>query len=186
MTVHRRHLLMLLLCCVALSSAGGCAGVPRFESPPALPVPGNSEPEVVLVYRTSSTRLNELWNSSPNAHPLPPFTACTLTLRGPQPGFASDQAVATLRIATEGESPDEVAQTSQLIPLWQLQAALDKLERDGFYKRARVLGAVSYVATNQAGRHFAKDYREITELDTLILHMHRSANTAVTRLPPVH
>ena len=57
------------------------------------------------------------------------------------------------------------------IPEWQFQSVLTKLNASGSYRRSKTVNATAFLATEIDNERFAKAYRDVPELDTLILHI---------------
>lgn len=148
--------------------------------------------------------------SPPRANPVPDFTLATLEIKHPHPAGGEDWALVTVVFESSGDraaaadlssvwnkiaglpsdaQPDgvngkrfrEVWTTD--IPRWQLEGVIAKLRQENFYKRVKVFDAHALVATEIAGDRFAKDFKEIPELDTLILRI-RGQGQLVGRTGP--
>jgi hypothetical protein len=55
------------------------------------------------------------------------------------------------------------------IPAWQVNGIMTKLQEENFFRRAKVLGADTFLAVKADGAGFGKKYRSLPELDALIL-----------------
>jgi hypothetical protein len=130
----------------------------------------------------------------PHAAPVPEFTQSTLRIEYPHPHGREGHALATavfeaspddapsgisaLWSKVTGSSDDEEPESGNAwfretwtldVPRWQLDRVLGELEKSGFFRRSKTLGAKVEVSTQIDGVRFSKPFTSVAELDSLIL-----------------
>jgi hypothetical protein len=133
---------------------------------------------------------------------LPNVTTTTLNIQRPHPdgipGYARARVVVRANGAEEskggsiwgrlvGGSDDQRAASDNAqiieawlldIPAWQVNGIVKKLQKQNFFRRAKVLGAETFLAVKADGAEFGKEYRSLPELDALILRVRREGRPA--------
>lgn len=59
------------------------------------------------------------------------------------------------------------------LPVWQVNAVVDKLRKESFFRRSKILNSEAYLGVDLDGKGFGKDYHAVPELDALILRVRR-------------
>jgi len=170
--------------------------------------------KIHISYRTRSDRLNLASADVKNS--LPDLTDSQLHLHFPHPSGRTELALATLVVLPrEKESswldrwrdsggedePGEVLDRRVLdIPARNAQAIVDQLRRDNFFQRSKPFTCESHLGVELDAVGFAKDFRSVDELDSLIMRVYRESQSgiatppglgsvpsmALRRLPPTH
>ena len=128
---------------------------------------------------------------------LPGVTTTTLEIQHPHPegipGYARARVVVRANATEEskggsiwgrliGKSDDQGpgSHNPQIIeawlldvPAWQVHGIMTKLQEQSFFRRAKVLGAETFLAVEADGAGFGKKYHSLPELDALILRARR-------------
>jgi hypothetical protein len=151
---------------------------------------------------------NASFQPASQAQYFPEFTSSTLVVTRPHPSgnpelalvtvtfhsneeTASDSAASSVWSAIAGSSDDEPSTGGGEpfrevwtldVPRWQLDNLVGKLRKQNFFRRSKILSPKATVDTFIDGRRFAKPFKEIPELDSLILQI-RSRGRLVTRTP---
>ena len=133
----------------------------------------------------------------PSPGMLPSVTTTTLEIRHPHPegmpGYARARVVVRANATEEskggsiwgrltGKSNDQDAESHKPqiieawlldVPAWQVNGIMTKLQEQSFFRRAKVLGAETFLAVEADGAGFGKKYHSLPELDALILRARR-------------
>ena len=130
-----------------------------------------------IVYRTKTDRLNLAGAD------LPPCSMATLQIQVPHPHYKADAGFAQLTVlptsvdadlspgnlvSRQVPTPDRWAGD---IPLWQLEAIVQQLEEANFFRRAKILGAETYLSVSAASGKLGRPYREVPELDAMMVRL---------------
>lgn len=122
---------------------------------------------------------------------LPNVTQSRLQIHYPHPSGRTELALAVLTVYhtadstnwtdnffasfTRGDSAPQ-PQTPQVaggwmldIPAWQVEAIQQKLRKENFFRRSRVLTAEAQLSVAEDGETFAKPYRAVPELDAILI-----------------
>ena len=130
-----------------------------------------------IVYRTKTDRLNLAGAE------LPPCSMATLQIQVPHPHYKADAGFAQLTVLPTSVdadlSPGNLAsrqvpvpdQWAGDIPLWQLEAIVQQLEEANFFRRAKILGAETYLSVSAASGKLGRPYREVPELDAMMVRL---------------
>ena len=130
-----------------------------------------------IIYRTKTDRLNVAGSR------LPPCSMATLQLQVPHPHhhYKSNMGYAKLLVLPcsvdsdlkPGELPQQVSAGAQVwegeVPTWQIDAVIQQLKDDNFFRRAKILGADAFVAVQTDDKQLAKPYRSVPELDAILV-----------------
>lgn len=141
----------------------------------------------------------------PNMAALAATDTCRLSVIYPHPQGVPDMAMATVALLPEdfdddgesvwdrfsGDEPSVPVPGAPLaawtldVPAWQVNTVVTKLREENFFRRARPLGAEVYLAVKIDDVGFGKDYKPVTELDSLITRIQRTGrpmNESAARL----
>jgi hypothetical protein len=152
--------------------------------------------------------------------PVPDFTTTTLEIRYPHPAGIPDYAAVTVLFEAQLEEPKKAISASSVwntirgttsetdtaqptqafrevwatdLPRWQLDSLIAKLRKENFFMRAKVMNTNSFLATEIDGDRFGKSYKQVSELDAMILRIRNegrllnpgSSLPDPIRLPPI-
>lgn len=132
---------------------------------------------------------------------IPAVSISTLQIRYPHPTGRKDLAQAVVAFSPAGvdsalqsesildqipglgkQASDERAAPIETwtldIPKWQVDGIVAKLQKANFFRRAKILGSTSYLAVKTKGNAFGKNYRNVDELDALIVRVRRQGHPA--------
>jgi len=139
----------------------------------------------------------------PSAGLLPSVTTTTLQIQHPHPdgipGYARARVVVRAgaaeeskggsiwgRIIGRSDEKDAGSQNAQIveawlldIPAWQVDGIMKKLQKQNFFRRAKVLDPDAFLTVRADGAGFGKKYHSLPELDALILRARREGRPAV-------
>jgi hypothetical protein len=59
------------------------------------------------------------------------------------------------------------------VPKYQVDGVVAKLQKENFFRRSKILGSSTYLGVSLDGKGFGKNYRNVDELDALIVRVRR-------------
>ena len=170
----------------AVALALGCNSLPSPRAEGTLSpetAASVSPPPLKIVYRTKTDRLTST--------ELPSCSMATLQIQGTDThrndntGYArltvlplsADPNLTPGDLSTNNGHPTPTVWRGE-IPMWQLEAIVGQLEQAHFFRRAKIFGAETFLSVSTSSRRLGRPYREVAELDAIILRMSQSESNS--------
>lgn len=193
------HLQLLALAGTALLIAPGCSALKGGLNPEHLNEINDSKTVAILYRTESDRLnlagggASGVQQASYQGQPqslLPPVSTSTLKIVYPHPEGRSDYARAYVAFSRVGEDadnepslwtkltgfgakPDQTPQPFEVwaldVPKYQIDGIITKLQEANFFRRSKVLNSETYLGVSMDGKGFGKDYRNVGELDALLV-----------------